>query len=581
MSRRRVTLPDSWTSCPISQVAEVNPRTQLPSKDSDELLVPLYEMAAIDETQGTLRAPQMVPLRTGRGGRSKFTNGDVVFAKITPCVQNGKAALVQGVQGGLGFGSSEFYVLRAGPRVLPQYLFYFLRQAQVVDKAVATFTGTSGRQRVPSAFWDSLQIPVPPLPVQERIVACLEVSAEIERKRRVARETAESILASAFMAAFGDPRQNGDRFAKKPLGSLADVRAGVTKGRKLRGQATVEAPYLRVANVQDGFLDLREVKSIEVLPADLEKYRLEDGDIVMTEGGDPDKLGRGCIWRGEVKGCIHQNHVFRVRTDQNQLLPEYLGALMRSAYAKDYFLSCAKRSSNLASINSTQVKAFAVPVPSIELQRKFVMAVEQWERTADRLNAAYAHATHLFRSLSHHAFNGDLTAEFEHANAAAIEQAHASEKLIPRRLLLATLVERSRRGIQESLVTALMKFVFLVQMNGGASRRVYQFVPYHYGPFAKELYKDLDQLAEDRLIRIDNGDEDKARISLLDPGRAAQEAGQLPGDLFDGVRAVLDDYGGLGHAELLKRVYEEYPAYTKKSRLRKKAAKKQVRGSRA
>ena len=182
---------------------------------------------------------------------------------------------------------------------------------------------------------------------------------------------------------FGAPRENSRGFKVTPLGELADVRSGVTKGRKLGSKETVEAPYLRVANVQDGFLDLSEIKTIAVLPEDLSKYRLDDGDILMTEGGDPDKLGRGCIWRSEVEGCIHQNRVFRVRTDRSQLVAEYLAAFLRTQYAKEYFLRCAKRTSNLASINSTQVKAFPIPVPPIMLQLKFIVAVAQWEKYTD------------------------------------------------------------------------------------------------------------------------------------------------------------------------------------------------------
>jgi type I restriction enzyme S subunit len=108
----------------------------------------------------------------------------------------------------------------------------------------------------------------------------------------------------------------------------------------------------------------------------------------MTEGGDPDKLGRGCVWRDQVEGCIHQNHVFRVRTDLSRLAPEYLAALLRTQYAKHYFLSCAKRFSNLASVNSTQVKAFPVPLPPITLQHKFVTAVDQWVQASERLTGA-------------------------------------------------------------------------------------------------------------------------------------------------------------------------------------------------
>jgi len=214
-------------------------------------------------------------------------------------------------------------------------------------------------------------------------VEILQKADAIRRKRQETLGLADAILSAAFIKMFGDPGENSREFNITPLGEIADVRSGVTKGRKFGSKGTVEVPYLRVANVQDGYLNLSEIKTIEVLPDDIEKYRLKDGDVLMTEGGDPDKLGRGCIWRSEVKGCIHQNHVFRVRPDRSRLAPEYLAALLRTQYAKEYFLRCAKRTSNLASVNSTQVKAFPIPEPPLTLQQMFVSAVGQWEQYTD------------------------------------------------------------------------------------------------------------------------------------------------------------------------------------------------------
>ena len=167
----------------------------------------------------------------------------------------------------------------------------------------------------------------------------LQKADGVRRKRQEALSLADAILSSAFIAMFGDPRENSRGFKVAPLGDLADVRSGVTKGRKLGSKETVEVPYLRVANVQDGYLDLSKVKTIEVLPQDIERYRLEDGDILMIEGcGNPNNLGRACIWQNQIPGCIHQNHIFRVRTNRRRLLPESLASLLRTKYANGYFL---------------------------------------------------------------------------------------------------------------------------------------------------------------------------------------------------------------------------------------------------
>jgi type I restriction enzyme S subunit len=154
------------------------------------------------------------------------------------------------------------------------------------------------------------------------------------------------------------------------LADVADIASGVTKGRDLENATTISVPYLRVANVQAGHLNLDEIKEIQVLPGDVEKFRLQPGDVLMTEGGDRDKLGRGTIWRGQIDCCIHQNHVFRVRTNALKLVPEYLSLFLGTPEAKAYFLSCAKQTTGIASINKTQLAELPVLVPPVGEQKR-------------------------------------------------------------------------------------------------------------------------------------------------------------------------------------------------------------------
>jgi type I restriction enzyme S subunit len=157
-----------------------------------------------------------------------------------------------------------------------------------------------------------------------------------------------------------------------PLQNIAEISSGVTLGRNLRGSDAVELPYLRVANVQDGYLDLKEMKTIRVPKHEVERYLLQPGDVLMTEGGDFDKLGRGTIWTGEIPICLHQNHIFKVRTDRRYLHPEFLALISRSSYGKHFFLLSSKQSTNLASINSTQLKGFPIPCPTKEEQERII-----------------------------------------------------------------------------------------------------------------------------------------------------------------------------------------------------------------
>ena len=142
---------------------------------------------------------------------------------------------------------------------------------------------------------------------------------------------------------------------------LATVQTGVAKGKDNCGKTLVDVAYLRVANVQNGYLDLDEVATIEIPQEDLDRYLLRPGDVLMNEGGDNDKLGRGHIWSGEVSPCIHQNHVFAVRPIK--LSSDWLNRVTGSSYAQFYFLSRSKQSTNLASISSTNIMELPVVLP--------------------------------------------------------------------------------------------------------------------------------------------------------------------------------------------------------------------------
>lgn len=142
---------------------------------------------------------------------------------------------------------------------------------------------------------------------------------------------------------------------------MATVQTGVAKGKDYSGRATKSVPYLRVANVQDGYLDLDDVATIEIPEDEVDRYRLRAGDVLMNEGGDFDKLGRGHVWSGEREPCIHQNHVFAVRP--NGVSSTWINLLTGSAYAQFYFMSRSKQSTNLASISSTNIMELPLLLP--------------------------------------------------------------------------------------------------------------------------------------------------------------------------------------------------------------------------
>lgn len=169
-----------------------------------------------------------------------------------------------------------------------------------------------------------------------------------------------------------------------PLASIADVQTGLALGKSAPVDP-IRLPYLRVANVQDGYFDLGEIKEVVVERSQVARYSLQLGDVLMTEGGDFDKLGRGHIWHGEIPDCLHQNHVFVVRP-HSDLLSYFLASVTSSDYGRGYFLSCSKQSTNLASINSSQLKAFPVPLPPLWEQEAIMSRLSIWDRGIRRLS---------------------------------------------------------------------------------------------------------------------------------------------------------------------------------------------------
>jgi type I restriction enzyme S subunit len=160
------------------------------------------------------------------------------------------------------------------------------------------------------------------------------------------------------------------------LKRVAEIQGGLTLGKQYAGPL-IERPYLRVGNVQDGYLDLADVSVIELPASVATGVELRPGDVLMTEGGDLDKLGRGHLWNGEIPGCLHQNHIFAVRCFLHKLKPTFLAYVTAAKYGRDYFEATGKKTTNLACTNATKVGEFPVPLPSLTEQDAICAYLEE------------------------------------------------------------------------------------------------------------------------------------------------------------------------------------------------------------
>ncbi|WP_084462672.1 restriction endonuclease subunit S [Oceanibaculum pacificum] len=173
------------------------------------------------------------------------------------------------------------------------------------------------------------------------------------------------------------------------LRDVATIRTGISKSKDRQFKDPLSVPYLRVANVQDGYLDLEEIKMITIEQVQLGRYSLQKGDVLFNEGGDFDKLGRGCVWSGQISPCVHQNHVFVVRC-KPKLNPEFLALLAASRKGKAYFRLSSKQTTNLASINTSDLRSFPVLLPPMDEQLKIAAIAKTFDQRATAERASLA-----------------------------------------------------------------------------------------------------------------------------------------------------------------------------------------------
>lgn len=260
----------------------------------------------------------------------------------------------------------------------------------------------------------SIKIGIPPINDIKIILINLDhettrIDALVDKKTRfmeLLREKRQSLITHAVTKGL-DPsvkmKNSGvewlgevpEHWEVKRLKFIASVQTGVAKGKDNSGQETIEVPYLRVANVQDGFLNLDDVSTIEIPVTDLQRYQLQSGDVLMNEGGDFDKLGRGHVWQGEITPCIHQNHVFAVRP--TKVSSSWLNTFTSSGAAQFYFMGRAKQSTNLASISSSNLMELAVPLPPVDEREQTLVHLNRETTRIDTLIQKTQHSIDLLK----------------------------------------------------------------------------------------------------------------------------------------------------------------------------------------
>ena len=459
--------PPGWCRVPLPAVAEINPTnpTRVPADDATVSFIPMAAVAAIS---GQVELSQRRPWKAVRKAYTRFQDGDVLVAKITPCMENGKIAVVRKLHGGVGAGSTEFHVLRPTTALSPDLLRYYVLREEFRKDARAEMTGTAGQLRVPSSFLEAHSLPLPPLPEQHRIVGAIEsyftrlddAMATLGRVQRNLKRYRASVLKAAVEGRLvpteaelartegrdfepasvllerilaerhrrwqeaggrGRHHEHGvpemSSLTKLPEGwrwvrldVVCDIQLGQQRA-PVHTAAEIQHPYVRAANITWSGLDLSDVKSMGF--PDRDRYRLKYGDVLLSEAsGSPMEAGKPAVWKEQIPGACYQKTLLRVRAlDPDRLLPEYLRLVFLRDCLTGKFAKVAP-GVGIVHITAERLVAWALPLPPTEEQQRIVVETERIESILGRLSSSateqIARLARLRQTILKWAFEGKL-----------------------------------------------------------------------------------------------------------------------------------------------------------------------------
>ena len=399
---------NGWPSVPLREICE---RVDYGFTASADFSIKEPRFLRITDIQNGSVMWDSVPgckISDSEAAENRLEDGDIVFARTG--ATTGKSFLICNPPKAVF--ASYLIRLRLKSGVSPEFISLFL-QSEDYWKQIREGARGGIQPNFNATMLGALSVLLPPLSEQRRIAdrLCEQLAAVA-----TARAAAQAQLDAAKVLPAGHLRAvfNGKAVSRWPTSRLVEVSeitGGVTLGRDLRGRSTRPIPYLRVANVKDGWLDLSHMKEVEATEQEIRDCRLRFGDLVVTEGGDPDKLGRGTFWQEDLPECIHQNHIFRVRFDLAHIDPAFVAFQFGSPLGKAYFLAHAKQTTGIATINRTVLSKFPLLVPPLSEQRIVSAQLEAEKKEAASLTRALTEKltalAHLCAALLREAFRGN------------------------------------------------------------------------------------------------------------------------------------------------------------------------------
>ncbi len=392
-----------WEWSTIGQECLIRPPKSEARRLQSEELVSFVPMECLNVGTKGLDLGQLRTVDSVYAGYTYFAEGDVLLAKISPCFQNGKLGIARGLHNGVGFGSSEFIVLRPRGRVIPDFLYYFLSQRSFVDQGISQMTGAVGHQRVPLEYVENYALPVPPIPEQERIVRVLDDAFARINQARGNTETNLANAQSLQRSLLTKPLMNAaQRFPTIPLGRVCEFHGGAQPPKS----TFVDKPqpgYVRLLQIRDFGSDDKAV----YIPERLAKRRCTTADVMIGRYG----ASVGQIHRG--KSGAYNVALIKTIPDVGLLDPEYFYFYLLSPMFQEPLAGVAQRSAQ-AGFSKSDINEFPVPVPPLDAQRSIASSISASQSASRALLSSYQGRSHLLvrlqSALLEAAFSGALSA---------------------------------------------------------------------------------------------------------------------------------------------------------------------------
>ena len=397
-----------WRRMPIHQIADVNPKDGDWGLADDEFVSFIPMRAVSDETASISEVDPRLFAEVRRG-YTPFRENDILFAKITPCMENGKIAIAHSLTNGVGFGSTEFHVLRAGSTILPEYLYYFMRRESFRSAARQHMRGGAGQQRVPEDFLRNEHVPLPPPSEQRRIVEILDHADRLRRLRTEADAKAHRILSALLVRALGNPENWEPEPRYRPLGDFVDPVSGATPSKTTERFWSGEVPWVSPKDMKTDFLsDSQDHVS---------QAAVDETNLNVIEKGSTLIVVRGMILARNVPVAINRNPV-TINQDMKALVPKtkeitgaYIWATLHLARRK---LQTLVRTAGHGTrkLDTPDLMQFPIPPPDPDRLKLVASLVENHRLAVERRQTSKKMLDSVFAVALNKAFDGSLTASW-------------------------------------------------------------------------------------------------------------------------------------------------------------------------